>query len=86
VLRVTIEMVPKGDESRKRVVAVGEIANNLGGGEESGNYDAWFSMFAPRTHEVWKYGKVEGFPRQKRGHWDLLFRALRDAVGSRNLQ
>lgn len=34
--------------------------------------------------QVWRKGRVEGFPRKNRGGWDLLFLALRACVGDRN--
>jgi len=38
-LRVTVELIPRGDESRKRKVAVVDIANDGTGTHEVGNYD-----------------------------------------------
>lgn len=38
MLRCTIELVPKGDESRKRVIGLVEIANTGTGTLERGNY------------------------------------------------
>lgn len=85
MLRITIELVPKGDERRKHVVCIGEIHNDATSEDEHiGNYQCWFSKFAPRTHEVWKYADVKGFPRKLRGHWDLIYLALKDALGGRN--
>lgn len=34
--------------------------------------------------EKWKAGKVMQFPRQRLGAWDLLYRVLKSAVGTRN--
>ena len=37
-LRVTIELIPRGDESRKRKVAIVDIENDGTGTRERGNY------------------------------------------------
>ena len=38
-IRVTIELIPFGDENKKETLAQVEIVNNLKGTEEKGNYD-----------------------------------------------
>jgi hypothetical protein len=38
-----------------------------------------------RDKGVWKAGRIEGHAFKKRGLWDLVFRILRNVVGSRNL-
>ncbi len=62
-LRVTVELIPHGDESRKRKMAVVDITNDGTGTHEVGNYDVraegdtvggWDSFYA---------GKVSGVKR-----------------------
>lgn len=87
MLRITVELV-SARTGKTSVLGVATIAND---GEESmvtsgayGSYNASFSKWAPKQTQTWKKGRVEGFDRVKRGPWDLLFLALRSALGSRN--
>ena len=85
MLRVTIDLLPSGDESRKRTLGVVEIANDLTGDIEFGNYDVRLMKSLVGKHtQTWKRGRVEGFPRERLGPYDLLYRALRATVGGRN--
>ena len=88
MIRVTVELCPGGDESKARVLGVGRIANDLWDSVVTngaqGSYIATFSKWAPKQGETWKRAQVSGFDRIKRGPWDLLYLALRRAVGSRN--
>lgn len=83
MLRITIELLPGGDDSAPQHLGTGYITNDGKGTQGSGNYDCSFSKW--RSAEVWRRGRVVGFPRKTRGPWDLLYRALRNAVGGRNL-
>lgn len=82
MLRVTIELLPHGDESRKRHLGTMEIAN-VGGTPSRGNYRARLSKRG-KPKQLWKEGAVTGFPRKRLGPYDLLYRALMATVGSRN--
>ncbi len=88
MIRVTVELCPGGDQSKPRLLGIALIANNVRDTVESGGargtYLALFSKWAPKQDETWKRGRVTGFDRVKRGAWDLLYLALRDAVGDRN--
>lgn len=42
-------------------------------------------VLRPLASSVWKSTRIEGFPRVARGVWDLLYRALVNTVGTRNL-
>lgn len=92
MLRCTIEIVPFGDESRKRVLGLIEIANDATGTAENGNYRVVLKKtppFSGALKETWKRGmlegeddeviasRVEGHHRLQRGVYDLLYRALR---------
>lgn len=93
MIRCTIEMIPKGDESRKRVMGLIEIAN-IGGTDKMGNYTVRLFKTPPFSGALvksWKSGRlpvegddapivageVIGLHRERRGVYDLLFRALR---------
>lgn len=86
MLRVTIELVPHGDESRKKVIAQGEIANAATGTWANGNYTYTLEgeLFGHPEfgHESFK-GEVLNYPRYLES-WDLLYRVLKNAVGHRN--
>lgn len=84
MIRVTVELVSAIHPSRSRLLGVAIIANDGTGTVNKCDYDATFSKWAPKHTEAWKRGKVAGFARMSRGAWDLLYLALRDAVGSRN--
>jgi len=81
MLRVTIELVPLGIESRARVIATSTIVNTGTGTPASGDYRIELRDAAGRR---WKSGHVEGFPRKRLLAWDLLYRALEKLVGNRN--
>lgn len=84
MIRVTVELVSAIDPSRSRLLGIAEIANDGTGTDLSGDYFASFSKWAPKHTETWKRGRVVGFDRKGRGAWDLLYLALRSAVGRRN--
>ena len=83
MIRITVELLPGGDPSKPQHLGTGYIANDGKGDGATGHYDASFSKW--RSQAVWRRGRVAGFPRKKLGPWDLLYRALRSAVGGRNL-
>lgn len=87
MLRITVELV-SARTGETKLLGVGTIANDGNRSAETegkrGAYAASFSKWAPKENEVWVSGKVPDFDRLKRGPWDLLFVALRAAVGKRN--
>lgn len=84
MLRITIELLPGGNESRAQHKGTCYIANDLSGDDVRGNYKVFLSK-AGQPKQVWKQGRVEGFPRKRLGAFDLLFRALLFTVADRNL-
>lgn len=87
MLRVTVELIGASTGTRK-VLGICHIANDGKAttlfSPDRGDYDATFSKWAPKQNEVWRRGRVTGFDRVRRGAWDLLYLALRSAVGDRN--
>jgi hypothetical protein len=83
MIRVTIELIPQGDESRKKNLGVVEIANDGQGTQTHGNYMVKLSKFGKPTH-TWIKGIVQNFPRKTKGPYDLLLQALIATVGHRN--
>jgi len=86
MIRVTVELIPYGDESRTRHLGTAIIANDgqttLYESEQLGSYNVTLST--RRSPEaIWRRGRVESFPRKRLGAWDLLYRALAATVGDR---
>jgi len=91
MIRCTIELLPGGDETRKRTIGLVEIAN-IGGSAVVGNYGVILTKTPPFSGALkvaWKRGvlngedddviaaTVEGHHRTQRGSYDLLYRALK---------
>ena len=83
MIKVTVELLPFGDESKKKHLGIAYISNDGSGQENLGNYKVTLSKMG-KPNETWKLGTVIDFPRKKLGGWDLLYRALQDVVGDRN--
>jgi hypothetical protein len=81
MLRITVELVPWGIESRASVIATGTIVNTGTGTPTRGCYRIDLRDAAGRP---WKSGTVDEFPRKRLLAWDLLYRALENLVGIRN--
>ena len=80
---IKFELWPFGLESQKQSLGHATITN-IGGTNTSGEYKATLFTKGDKPR-VWKAGKVFGFPRLKLGGWDLLYRALRELIGERNV-
>lgn len=80
MLIVTIELAPGGDMSKRETLGTAFIVNDGSGTAATGNY----KIRLRGKRKLWRTGIVLGFPRQRLGPWDLLYRALRSTVGSRN--
>lgn len=83
MIRVTIEILPSGDETRKRHIGTVEIANDGTGSPNFGNYSIRLAKFSGPRH-TWLKGKLTGFDRIKRGPYDLLLQCLLVTIGVRN--
>lgn len=83
MLRVTIELLPHGDETQAKIMGQATIANDATGDADWGNYTVALSTWHDPPRK-WKTGRVIGFARKRLGPWDLLFRALAATVASRN--
>lgn len=83
MIRVTIELLPHGFETDKETLGVVEIANDGTGTLTNGSYR--YKLFKRGMKGIWKSGGVSGFPRQKLGSYDLLYRVLKAAIGNRNI-
>lgn len=85
MIRVTIELVPRGDESKKTHLGTAEIVNDGTGTMETGNYTIRLSKWGKPT-QTWRQGELKGFPCQRLGPWDLLAMALIATIGNRLVQ
>lgn len=75
MIRVTIDVLPQGDEKRARRVGVAEIWNDETGSLRLGNYIARvFSVRDNKERDIWREGELKGFPRPV-DPW-LLLRAV----------
>jgi hypothetical protein len=81
VIRIRIDLIPGGVGAPRHLGTV-TIANDCTGSKGSGNYVAKLST--KRAGRLWRQTRVKGFPRQRLGVYDLLYRVLRDVVGGRN--
>ena len=83
MIRVTIELIPHGDESLPRSnLGVIEIGNDGTGNSNTGNYNTRFTQVGGK--KAWRKGRVRGFKRLQRNAYDLLYLALQEQVGYRN--
>lgn len=79
MLRITVEIVPHGDESKKTVFAVAEIAlEAVSDDKQIGKYSVktshtgkWF-----KAGKWWKKGILTAFHRLRRSPWELITCAL----------
>lgn len=76
-LRVTVELIPHGDESRKKVIGIMDIVNNCKGTTELGSYDISLSgpVIGSSSHDIWRGGNLAGFKRS-RGYWSCVRECL----------
>lgn len=86
MIKITIEMWPKGLPDNKRLIGDIEIFNDGTGTKLEGNYGVRL-MKTPeyaKSKGVWRKGFVKGFNRRRLGPYDLLYLALKACVGLRN--
>jgi hypothetical protein len=84
---VKIELWPGGSEEHKEEIGSMKITNK--GATEDGKFGRYFyELFKSKKYSksegVWKKGEMHWFPRLTRGPYDILYRVLKEAVGSRN--
>lgn len=86
MIKIIVELHPFGDSSKKKVLAIANIINDGSGDLNNGNYDIKLSKVDRKNEpvKIWKEGRVEGFKRQRKGVWDLLYLGLKNIIGDRN--
>lgn len=70
MIRITVELLPLGDESHKRTLATMEIANDGTGTPGVGNYTG--TLHAEYTPPVGRKGRVTGYNRKLQSVWSLV--------------
>lgn len=70
MIRVTIELLPHGDATRKRVLGRLEVANDGTGTTEVGNYRG--TLHAEYTGPAGRSGRVLNFRRRRQSAWSLV--------------
>lgn len=76
MIRITVELVPKGIESSKRTLASGEIFNTGRGTKDHGIYG--FRLFG-KSGQVMREGALGAFFRVKFSVWWLIAAVLKVA-------
>lgn len=82
MIRITAELLPKGDEARKSHLGTITISNDGTGTATAGNYKAVLSKRGS-PDSTWREAHFSGFPRKRLGIYDLLLGILAVAVGDR---
>lgn len=80
---IKVELWPRGNSKEAELIGMATIINDGSSPRDTrGNYNYSFSKRGGKG--ILRQGMVKGFPRKDLGAWDLLYRALRNAFGSRN--
>jgi hypothetical protein len=72
MIRVTVELIPGGDENspRRKKLGVLDIANDGRGDTETGHYRG--TLHAEYTGPSGRHGEVREFHRQRQSVWSLV--------------
>lgn len=79
-----MKLISANGPEYNKLLGVARIYNDGTGTPTVGNYEAMFSRSGAQSRRLWRKSKVHGFRRQRLGGWDLLYRALHNAVGDRS--
>lgn len=82
MMRITLDLLPKGNEGRKVHLGTIQIANDATGTDARGNYRFTLSKRGYPL-SVWKEGTLTGFPRKRLGPYDLLLLCLVHVLSDR---
>ena len=80
MLRITIQLIPHGDESLTSTLGTIDIWNDLSHSDRAdmGNYEG--NLFSASPFFMSKTGKVKDFPRQEKSSWHLLAEFLKNTL------
>ncbi len=76
MIRITVEMVPHGMESKKYEIGRAIIANDGTGNQTLGNYEYVINRVDGDKEVVFAAGEIKGFRRRERPVWNLIYRML----------
>lgn len=83
MIRITVELVPGGNEDRKKVIGVGEIANVTTLPGYTDEYVALYDEEAFMGTERGPYScHLRGWPRTRKGLWELVHATIHEALKS----
>ena len=79
MIRITVEMLPGGSETRKKTLVVGKITNTLDSPlrPRLGNYDV---TLRNKNGRRYRGGRIVGWPRTRRHIWALVHTAIGAAL------
>ena len=78
MIRIRVELVPEGDDTRARLLVEGRIVY-CGGDAKHGSYRVQLSN-RNDPNSVWVTDRIDGFLRS-RGPWSLVRQALNATLG-----
>lgn len=81
MIHIKAELWPFGDKTKAKDLGEMFIANDATGTKTTGNYKAVIFNGKKRKFRT---AEVKGFPRLRLNVYDLMYRALKIAVGDRN--
>jgi len=70
MLRITIQLIPRGDERKARTIGTMEIVNDCTGTLDVGNYIG--TLHAEYTPTNGRHARVTNFRRRKLSAWSLV--------------
>lgn len=74
MLRLTLTLIPRGDESKAKKISELEICNDeTSKNSEIGNYQ--FNLLSTCKEGLWARGRLENFKRN-RGYWQCIKEVL----------
>ena len=82
MIKVTVELV-SAVTGKTTLLGTALICNDATGSYDRGNYCVDILKW---SKGIWKTGHVSNFQRMKFGPWDLLYLALKDALGPTRLK
>jgi len=94
MLEIKIDLIPFGQERRRKTLHIGHIVNDGSGDPKNGNYKTILWHKGPKKDSVtcsqalhgreparskiWKEGEIVGFKRSQKNAWYLLYLALKN--------
>ncbi len=84
MIKVTVQLVSAINPSRNKTWRADIWNDGTDSVQSQGSQGSYQYKLMDAGGRVFRVGRITKFPRKVRGVWDLLFRVLLNAVGSRN--